>query len=81
MGLESTFNTNAVRDFAHGEGGTEATVADADDDTFVGLQTLTLAFLDTHLYDHGVAGAEIRHVLLQLSLFNQLNDFVSAAHG
>jgi hypothetical protein len=80
MGLEGTLHANTVGDFTNSERRTETTIANADYDAFESLKTFFVAFLDTHLHDNCVAGAEAWNVSLQLGLFYQLYDLVVAAH-
>ncbi len=53
----------AMRNLAHGEGGIEAAVAHRDHHALIGLETLTVAFLDLDLDLDGVAGAEFGNLL------------------
>src|SRR5690606_8045739 len=57
--LERTFNGFARRDLAHDERRVQAAAAARNDNTFVGLHTLAGAFNHVHVYNHGVAGAEL----------------------
>src|SRR5574343_1851927 len=54
VGLEGTLNAFAGGDLPDDESGVQTTVALGDDHAFVSLQTLTVAFLNLHLNDHGV---------------------------
>src|SRR5687768_12073376 len=58
--LEHTLDALTVRNLAHGERRIESAVAARDDDAFVGLHTLTIAFLHLHFHDDRVAGREVR---------------------
>jgi hypothetical protein len=69
-----------VGDLAHSEGGTKAAAAFADDDTFKGLEALTVTFLDLDLYHDRVTGAEFGQIRFHLRLFDFLDDLVAAAH-
>src|SRR3984957_8526883 len=60
VSLEHALDALAVRNLTHGERRVESTVADGDDDAFIRLDTLTVAFDDLHLHDHGVTRLEVR---------------------
>ena len=55
-GINSSFT---VRKISHGERGVDAAVALGNDDAFVRLHALAVAFLDLHFDDDGVAGTEV----------------------
>src|SRR2546429_6589831 len=50
-----TLSLHDALPISHSEGAVQAAVALADHDTFKGLQTLTVAYLDLDLNDHGIA--------------------------
>src|SRR5262245_57640853 len=77
MGLEGSFDADAVRNLAHGKRGVESALALADDDPFERLVTVTATFGDAHLYDHRIAWLKVRHIGLQLFVFDGFHDFVS----
>src|ERR1700722_5421839 len=74
VGLEHALDALAVRDLAHGERRVQSTVADGDDDAFVRLDALAIAFDDLHLHDHGVARLEVRDLAGHALFLNLLND-------
>jgi hypothetical protein len=83
VGLEHALDAVAVRDLAHGERGVEAGVLLADDHAFVGLDAFAIAFLDLDVDDHGIAGAEVGQLALDLFGFEVLQQGVERGlvHG
>ena len=82
VGLEHALDAEAMRDLAYGEGGVEAGVLLADDHAFIGLDALAVAFLDLHVDDDGVTGAEGGQFALDLGGFEISQDVhVELGHG
>src|SRR5687768_3321894 len=77
--LEHALHAFAVRNLAHGERRVEAAIAARDDDAFVGLHALAVAFLHLHLDDDGVAGREVRNFLVEPFGFELGNDVAHVA--
>ena len=77
-GLESSLHTHTVRDLTNGKGRVEAAITLADDDSFEGLQSLAIAFLDLDLDNHCVSGAEFGKLLSHLLGFDLFDDLVFA---
>src|SRR5262249_51888116 len=79
VGLEHALDAFAVRNLAHGERGVEATIATRNDDAFVGLHAFAVAFLHFHFDDHGVAGREVRNLLVEAFALELGNDVAHVA--
>src|SRR5687767_7144674 len=72
--LEYALHAFAVSDLAHRERRVEAAIAARDDDAFVGLHALAVAFLHLHFDDHGVAGREGRNLFVETFALDAGND-------
>src|SRR6185295_14413949 len=78
--LKHALDAFAVGNLAHGEGRVEAAVAARDDDALVGLHAFAVAFLHLHLDDHGVAGREVRNLLVEAFALELGNDVAHVAN-
>src|SRR5262249_48435877 len=77
ISLEGSLDAFATRDLAHYERGIEPSVALGDDDAFVGLRALAVAFDDADVHDPGSAGREGRDCLGEprhFFLFQRIDD-------
>src|SRR5262249_31737905 len=61
---EHAFHAFAVGDLAHGEALVEARAGAADADALIGLHAGAVAFDHLHVDDHGVAGGDLRILLV-----------------
>jgi len=80
MRLEDALDAGAVRNLAHGECGVETRVLLRDDDAFVGLHALAVAFFHLDVDHDGVAGAELRQLAGDLGGFELLEEIAHVAH-
>src|SRR5690606_19021231 len=81
VGLESPLYANTVRNLAHRESRVQTAVANTDNHALIGLQALALTFDHSNLYNNGITGRKLGDVLLELLVFQLLDDCVLRTHG
>src|SRR5688572_22443123 len=74
MGLEHALHALAMRNLSDRKRRVEPPVPLRDHDAFIGLESLAIAFRHAHLHDHGVPGCKVGDVLLELLLFDLVDN-------